>query len=103
LNPYASRRRNLKPGEEQGNPSESKDSRGFAIDGEATEGDESAARPRSAAASDPVEAALAKALTEASEAGRFDVVALLAGELRARRLARGSVVTLDARRRQRGE
>jgi hypothetical protein len=47
---------------------------------------------------DAVEAALAKALQEALAAGRFDVVALLAGELRARRLAREGVTTLDARR-----
>ena len=51
---------------------------------------------------DDVEAALVKAIGEASAAGRFDVVALLAGELQARRLARGGVVTLDAKRRQRG-
>ena len=48
---------------------------------------------------DDVESAMAKALTEASAAGRFDVVALLAGELQARRLARGGVVALDAKRR----
>jgi hypothetical protein len=51
---------------------------------------------------DAVEQALAKALTEASAAGRFDVVALLAGELQARRLARGGVVALAARKRIRG-
>jgi hypothetical protein len=51
-------------------------------------------------APDPVEAALADAITKASAAGRFDVVALLAGELQARREARaGNVVALDARRR----
>jgi hypothetical protein len=37
---------------------------------------------------DDVEAALAKALEQAAAAGRFDVVAILAGELQARRLAR---------------
>jgi hypothetical protein len=37
---------------------------------------------------DQVEAALARALDRASEAGRFDVVAQLARELEARRLAR---------------
>jgi len=41
---------------------------------------------------DPVEAALAGALTEAAKAGRFDVVAQLAGELQARRLARSANV-----------
>jgi hypothetical protein len=56
--------------------------------------------PPPAAASDPVEAALAKALQEASAAGRFDVVAQLAGELQARREARAGakVVPLDAKR-----
>jgi hypothetical protein len=49
-----------------------------------------------------VEAALAKAIGEAAAAGRFDVVALLAGELQARRLARVGVATLDAKKRQRG-
>jgi hypothetical protein len=48
-----------------------------------------------------VEAALAKALAQAAAAGRFDVVARLAGELQARRLARGGVAVLDAKRRQR--
>jgi hypothetical protein len=51
---------------------------------------------------DDVEAALVKAIGEASAASRFDVVALLASELQARRLARGGVVALDAKRRQRG-
>jgi hypothetical protein len=45
---------------------------------------------------DQVEAALARALDRASEAGRFDVVAQLARELEARRLARlTNVVALD--------
>jgi hypothetical protein len=50
---------------------------------------------------DAVEVALAKALGEASAAGRFDVVAQLAQELEARRVARSAsnVVPLDARRR----
>ncbi len=62
------------------------------------------APPRSAAASDPVEAALAKALTDASTAGRFDVVAQLAKELEARRLARlSNVVTLDQAARRKGD
>jgi len=44
---------------------------------------------------DAVEAALATALVEAATAGRFDVVAQLARELEARRLARaGNVVRL---------
>jgi hypothetical protein len=53
---------------------------------------------------DAVEAALAKALEGATAAGRFDVVAQLAKELEARRLARvGNVVALLARTRPRGE
>jgi hypothetical protein len=51
---------------------------------------------------DDVEAALAGALAKAADVGRFDVVALLAGELQARRLARGGVVALEAKRRGRG-
>ena len=55
--------------------------------------------PRSAAASDPVESALAAALTSAATAGRFDVVAQLARELEARRLAREpNVIDLGAKR-----
>jgi len=50
---------------------------------------------------DPVEAALIRALDRASDAGRFDVVAQLAGELHARRLAREGVAALDASRRRR--
>jgi hypothetical protein len=47
--------------------------------------------PRGAAASevDPVDVALARALAEASTAGRFDIVLQLAKELEARRLERG--------------
>ena len=45
-----------------------------------------------------VDAALALALTKAAEAGRFDVVAQLARELEARRLAGTNVVTLDAKK-----
>jgi hypothetical protein len=60
---------------------------------------ESTALPRSAAASDAVEEALARAVTLASAAGRFDVVAQLARELEARRLAQaGNVVTLSEQR-----
>jgi HPt (histidine-containing phosphotransfer) domain-containing protein len=48
---------------------------------------------------DSVDAALAHALTEAAKAARFDVVAQLAKELEARRLAsEPHVVTLDAKR-----
>jgi hypothetical protein len=47
---------------------------------------------------DHVELALAKALSQAAEAGRFDVVAQLARELEARRLARlPNVVPLSSR------
>jgi hypothetical protein len=50
---------------------------------------------------DDIEQALAKALSEASTAARWDVVAQLAKELEARRLARaGNVVSLKARRGQ---
>jgi hypothetical protein len=49
-----------------------------------------------------VEAPLAKALDAAAAAGRFDVVALLAGELQARRLAREGLATLPMKTRQRG-
>jgi hypothetical protein len=48
---------------------------------------------------DEVEAALAKAIEGAAAAGRFDVVAQLAKELEARRLARaGNVFSLSSRR-----
>jgi len=52
---------------------------------------------------DPVEIALAEALTKAATAGRFDVVGQLARELEARRAARsdGRVVDLASRRTQR--
>ena len=50
---------------------------------------------------DPGEAALADALTKASAAGQWTVVAALAGELEARRKARAGVVELDAERRKR--
>ena len=83
MNPYASRRRNLKP---QG-PETVADSSDN-TDAPEDEGDRSSPVPtRFPDTTDPVETALAGALTEASRAGRFDVVALLARELEARRLA----------------
>ena len=55
-------------------------------------------------APDAVEAALAKALGEAAAAGRFDVVAQLARELEARRMARmANVVPLSSKARARAE
>jgi hypothetical protein len=72
------------------------------ISGEDTEEDAESfgALPRNATASDPVEDALARALSEASAAGRFDVVAQVAKELEARRLAQEpNVVSLAGRRR----
>jgi hypothetical protein len=51
--------------------------------------------------SDAVEEALASALTEAMEAGKWDVVSQLARELEARRLARaGNVVSLHPERKR---
>jgi hypothetical protein len=48
---------------------------------------------------DVVEASLAKAITEATAAARFDVVSQLCRELEARRIARSpNVVSLDAKR-----
>jgi len=58
--------------------------------------------PRLVAASDPVEEALAAALAGATAAGRWDIVAQLARELEARRLARAQVPTLDEARARRG-
>jgi hypothetical protein len=53
---------------------------------------------------DAVEGALAMALTEATKAGKWDVVSQLARELEARRVARsdGKVVALDPARSRRG-
>ncbi|MFO0673462.1 MAG: hypothetical protein U0235_28240 [Polyangiaceae bacterium] len=49
--------------------------------------------------SDVVEDALARALDAAAAAGRFDVVAQIAEELKARRLAAaGNVVAIDSKR-----
>jgi hypothetical protein len=63
-------------------------------------GTEQRAEWQSSGNADPVEAALAKALGEASTAGRFDVVAQLALELEARRGVRmGKAVPLDPARR----
>jgi hypothetical protein len=63
-----------------------------------------ARRPEVSASGDVVEAALARAIeaeVDARLAGWEARVGLLAGELQARRLARGGVVALDARKRQR--
>jgi hypothetical protein len=51
---------------------------------------------------DPVEVALADALTKAAAAGRYDVVARLAGELEARRTARSNVTPITAAKKKRG-
>jgi hypothetical protein len=59
--------------------------------------------PRPAAVSDPVELAIAEALTKATAAGEWTVVAQLARELEARRTAHAGVPSLAearARRRQ---
>jgi len=79
------------------------DSAGFASGSAGGEGREEGSPPRSAAASmDAIEAALADALAGATEAGRWDVVAQLARELEARRLARaGNVVVLRGDRAKR--
>jgi len=66
-------------------------------------GSKVAADGDAAAEVDPVEAALAGALTSAAAAGRFDVVAQLARELEARRLAGTSnVVRIGSKRQGRG-
>jgi hypothetical protein len=51
---------------------------------------------------DPVDAALARALDAAARAGDMAAVALVAGEIRARRLAREGVADLQAQRDKRG-
>jgi hypothetical protein len=89
-NPYALRRRNLKPGADEGSFTIVQDS-ASSVDGIAPDGEPSfGVLPRSAAAGevDPVDVALARALADASTAGRFDVVLQLAKELEARRLER---------------
>ena len=55
-----------------------------------------------AAESRDMEVALSLALTEAAKAGRFDVVAQIARELEARRLAGGNVVPIAATKPRRG-
>ncbi len=54
------------------------------------------------ATTDPVEDALCAALKAATEAGRWDVVAQLAGELKARReaLSAGNVVPIETARKR---
>ena len=50
---------------------------------------------------DPIEEALAAAITKASTAGAWDAVQALTAELRARREARSGIVRLDAERAKR--
>jgi translation initiation factor 2B subunit (eIF-2B alpha/beta/delta family) len=57
---------------------------------------------QSAAGADPVEVALADALTRAAVSNQWDAVAALTSELRARREAQAQVVSLDAERARRG-
>jgi len=88
-NPYASRRRNLKPGEGAASNAIPQDSAASVSESARDDARSRGVLPRSATAwkPDSVEAALARALTEASAAGRFDVVLQLAKELEARWLA----------------
>ncbi len=98
LNPHALRRRNLN-GEEPNTVEESRDVAASLSDVEAPSEGLPTLR---ADTSDAVEEALGVALREAAIAGRFDVVAALARELEARRLAGASnVVSLDTARRKR--
>jgi hypothetical protein len=64
-------------------------------------GDTDTIGPTIGPALDPVEASLARALDAAAAAGRFDVVAQLARELEARRLARAPNVVALRRARER--
>jgi hypothetical protein len=92
LNPYASRRRNLKPRKD--------DALGTIVDHPAAsesnippnEAGSDGLLPRDAASWEPdaVERALARALTDASAAGRFEIVILLVKELEARRVGRAT-------------
>jgi hypothetical protein len=104
LNPYAFRRRNLKTAE--GDAAETIPQDSASSVSQSARDDVSSGRvlPPSAAAweHDTVDAAFAKALTDASAAGRFDVVVQLAKELEARRLARATKAGLAARPRTRG-
>jgi hypothetical protein len=91
-NPYASRRRNLKPGADEGSFTIVQDS-ASSVNEKVPDGEPSCGvLPRGPAAGevDPVDVALARALADASNAGRFDVVLQLAKELEARRLERGT-------------
>jgi hypothetical protein len=88
---YTSRRRNLKPGADEGSLTIVQDSAPSVNETVPDRAPLFGVLPRGAAASevDPVDVALAQALAEASTAGRFDVVLQLAKELEARRLERG--------------
>ena len=77
------------------------DSREVASEVEDDRGPPPPPSPRSVAASDPVETALATALEGASAAREWALVGQLARELEARRLARAQVPTLDEARARR--
>jgi hypothetical protein len=86
------RRRNLKPGADEVSFTIAQDS-ASSVNETAPHGEPSCSvLPRGAAAgkADPVDVALARALAEASTAGRFNVVLRLVKELEARRLERGA-------------
>jgi hypothetical protein len=98
-NPYALRRRNLKPGADEGSFTIVQDS-ASSVNEKVPDGEPSCGvLPRGPAAGevDPVDVALARALADASTAGRFDVVLQLAKELEARRLERLATVQLRGR------
>jgi hypothetical protein len=86
------RRRNLKPGENEGFVTIAQDSATSTSETAPDGAPSFGVLPRGAAAGkvDPVDVTLARALADASTAGRFDVVLQLAKELEARRLERGA-------------
>ena len=77
-----------KPSVEESDCPALSDSDALAISATQSDPVEPITQPRFAAASDPIEVALADALTKASSTGQWDVVGQLARELEARRVAR---------------
>jgi hypothetical protein len=103
LNPYASYGASTSSGKPQGEGAPGTVKQGGGPESSPTvTGPNPASGQVVASVGNPVEEALARALREASVAGRWDVVAQLARELEARRDAKpGNVVSLADRARKR--
>jgi hypothetical protein len=103
LNPYAFRRRNLKPGEDAAADTIPQDSAASVSESARDDGQSEALPPRFAAAPGPTDAELERGILDAVKLGLLDVARTLSAQLDERRRARrpANVLPFDPTRRPR--